>query len=49
MEIVPHVKGSTDFEVYESVVIKPRETILPYDEVLKLEYELKYSVSIKNA
>ncbi len=45
LEIVPHVKGHTDFEVYESVVIKPRETILPWDEVEKPSYELKYTAT----
>ncbi len=45
LEIVPHVKGSTDFEVYESVVIKPRETILPWDENTKPSYELKYTAT----
>ena len=46
IEIVPHVKGATDFEIYESVVIKPRETVLPWDENLKTSYTLKYEVSI---
>jgi len=45
LEIVPHVKGSTDFEVYESVVIKPRETLLPWDDNDKPSFELKYEVS----
>ena len=45
LEIVPHVKGSTDFEVYESVVIKPRETILPWDEANKPVFELKYQAT----
>ena len=45
IEIVPHVKGSTDFEVYESVVIKPRETILPWDQNVKTSYDLKYQVN----
>ncbi len=45
LEVVPHVKGHTDFEVYESVVIKPRETILPYDELARTTYELKYSAT----
>ena len=45
LEIVPHVKATADLEVYETVVIKPRETILPWDENLAPEYELKYSVS----
>lgn len=44
LEIVPHVKGSTDFEIYESVVIKPRETILPWDENSQTSFELKYTV-----
>lgn len=45
LEIVPHVKGSTDFEIYESVVIKPRETILPWDENSQTSFELKYTAT----
>lgn len=45
IEIVPHVKGSSDFEVYESVVIKPRETLLPWDDNVKPVYDLKYAAS----
>ena len=44
LEIVPHVKGSTDFEVYESVVIQPRETVLAWDSNKKPVYELTYKV-----
>jgi hypothetical protein len=47
LEIVPHLKGSTDFEVYESVVIKPKETILPWDDNVKPTYSLSYTVSTK--
>jgi hypothetical protein len=48
LEIVPHVKGSTDFEIYESVIIKPRETVLAWDETKRTSYDLTYKVS-KNA
>ena len=44
LEIVPHVKGSTDFEVYEKVEMKPRLTILPWDENTKPNYTLSYKV-----
>ena len=44
IEVIPHVKGSTEFEVYESVVINPTETILPWDEEVKPEYRLNYKV-----
>jgi hypothetical protein len=27
--IIPHVKGSADFAVYEAIVIKPKETVMP--------------------
>ena len=45
LEIIPHIKGSTDFEIYEEVVVKPRITILPWDDNEKTEYTLKYEVS----
>jgi nuclear pore complex protein Nup210 len=45
MEIVPHVKGSTDFEVYESVLVKPREVIMPWDENTKPTYSISYSAT----
>lgn len=44
LEIVPHVKGSTDFEVYEKVEMKPEVTILPWDENTKPNYTLSYKV-----
>ena len=46
LEILPHIKGSTDFEIYESVVIKPRETILAwFDSAKSPSYELTYTAS----
>ena len=45
LEILPHVKGSTEFEIYESVVIKPRETILAWDADKSPSYELTYTAS----
>jgi len=45
IEVVPHVRGSLDFEVYESVVIKPRDVIMPWDENLKPTYNIYFSVS----
>jgi hypothetical protein len=33
MEIVPHVKGSTDFEVYESVVVSSTVSGLEIQEI----------------
>lgn len=45
LEILPHVKGSAEFEIYESVVIKPRETILAWDADKSPSYELTYAAS----
>ena len=42
IEIVPHIKGSLDFEVYEQVIISPTMTILPWDDNVKPEYHLTY-------
>ena len=42
LEIIPHVKGSTDFEVYEQVTMKPKFTLLPWDENTKPNYTLNY-------
>jgi len=46
IEIIPHVKASVDFEVYESVVVNPREVIMPWDDNLKPTYNLFFSVSV---
>jgi hypothetical protein len=45
IEVVPHVKGGADFEIYETIVISPKETILPWDEETKPSYELKYQAT----
>ena len=44
-EITPHVKGVTDFEIYESIVISPRRTVLPWDSATQPEYDLSYKVT----
>jgi len=44
-EITPHIKGVTDFEIYESVLVNPRQTILPWDAATKPEYQLSYKVT----
>jgi len=44
-EITPHVKGVTDFEIYEDVLIQPRQTVLPWDTATKPDYQLSYKVS----
>ena len=43
-EITPHVKGVTDFEIYEEVLINPRRTVLPWDSDTKPDYLLSYKV-----
>jgi hypothetical protein len=45
LEIIPHIKGSTDFEIYDQVVIKPTFTVLPWDDNVKPNYTLNYKVS----
>jgi len=42
LEIIPHIKGSTDFEIYDQVVIKPTFTVLPWDDNVKPNYTLNY-------
>jgi len=42
LEIIPHIKGSTDFEIYDQVVIKPTFTVLPWDDNVKPNYTLTY-------
>jgi len=42
LEIIPHVKGSTGFEIFDQVVIKPTFTLLPWDDNLKPNYTLMY-------
>ena len=46
IEIIPHVKGSTDFEVYEKVTMKPTFTLLPWDDNKKPNYTLNYKVRL---
>ncbi len=47
IEIIPHLKGSTDFEVYEQVTIKPLLTVLPWDDNVKPNYTLNYQVLLQ--
>ena len=44
-ELEPHVKATTDFEIYESVVMSPTRTVLPWEPATQPEYELTYKVS----
>eukprot|EP00090_Calanus_glacialis_P028282 TRINITY_DN45475_c0_g1_i1.p1 TRINITY_DN45475_c0_g1~~TRINITY_DN45475_c0_g1_i1.p1 ORF type:complete len:919 (-),score=251.02 TRINITY_DN45475_c0_g1_i1:238-2994(-) len=44
-EITPHIKGVTDFEIYESVLVNPRQTVLPWDAATKPDYQLSYKVT----
>jgi len=44
-EITPHIKGITDFEIYESILINPRLTVLPWDGATKPDYQLSYKVT----
>jgi len=44
-EITPHIKGVTDFEIYESVLVNPRMTVLPWDGATKPNYQLSYKVT----
>merc|ERR1712013_79677 len=46
-EITPHIKGVTDFEIYESVLVNPRMTVLPWDGATKPNYQL--SIHIKGS
>ena len=44
-EIEPHVKATTDFEIYEGVLMSPKKTVLPWDSDMTMDYELSYKVS----
>ncbi|CAB4064919.1 NUP210 [Lepeophtheirus salmonis] len=45
IEVVPHLRGNVDFEIYEAIKLNPKETILPWDETVKPEYSLNYKAS----
>ena len=45
IELEPHVKASTDFEIYESLVMNPSKTILPWTPDIITNYTLTYKVS----
>merc|ERR1712032_77708 len=44
-ELVPHVKGVTEFEIFEEVLMSPRHTVLPWDSKTQPSYTLNYKVS----
>ena len=44
-ELEPHVKVSTDFEIYEPLVMNPRKTILPWTPDMTVNYTLTYKVT----
>ena len=43
-EILPHIKMSKDFEIYEPVTLQPLFTILPWDENTKPSYDVFFKV-----
>ena len=45
-EVLPHIKTSKDFEVYEPIVMHPLFQILPWDDNVKPTYELAFKVNI---
>ena len=45
-EVLPHIKTSKDFEVYEPIVMHPLFQILPWDDNVKPEYGLSFKVNI---
>ena len=45
-EVLPHIKTSKDFEVYEPIVMHPLFQILPWDDNVKPTYELSFKVNI---
>ena len=47
-EILPHIKMSKDFEIYEPVTLQPIFSILPWDENTKPTYDIYFKVKISN-
>ena len=46
IELLPHVKAITDFQIYESLVISPTKTILPWTpDMGATNYSLTYKVT----
>ena len=46
IELQPHVKVITEFQIYESLVINPSKTILPWmPDMMPLNYSLSYKVT----
>lgn len=46
-EIIPHLKGVKEFELYEEVVISPKHTFLPWDDLNaeNSDYKLNYKTT----
>ena len=44
LEILPHVKMSKDFEIYEPIVLRPPIQILPWDDNVKPTYNVAFKV-----
>ena len=48
MEIIPHVKMSKDFEVYDPIKLTPPISVMPWDDNIKPTYDLFFKVKYKN-
>ncbi len=45
VEVLPHVKATTDFEVYERVTLPDGIHVLPWDENVKKTHTFKLKVA----
>lgn len=45
IELTPHVKGFTDFQIFEELLVTPAVNILPWDETINPEYKLEYKTT----
>ena len=43
-EILPHIKMSKDFEIFEPIIMHPLFSILPWDENKKQSYDVFFEV-----
>ena len=44
VEVMPHIKGFTDFQIFEDMLMTPGAKILPWDEVINPDYHLSFKV-----
>eukprot|EP00096_Caligus_rogercresseyi_P015821 TRINITY_DN829_c0_g1_i4.p1 TRINITY_DN829_c0_g1~~TRINITY_DN829_c0_g1_i4.p1 ORF type:complete len:890 (-),score=177.71 TRINITY_DN829_c0_g1_i4:182-2851(-) len=45
IEITPHLRANVDFEVYSRIKVSPSITVLPWDDEVKPEYDMRFKIT----